>query len=103
MGMFDEVRFTRAMPDGFTAKGTYQTKDLACELDVYEVGDDDRLKKVATCFDGALAVPEDQDFHGWLRFYTFSKGEGCHEVWREYRAKFTDGNLVQIVVVEPNA
>lgn len=46
MGMFDEVIFTRPMPDGYTAEASFQTKDMQCELATYRVFDDGRMLKM---------------------------------------------------------
>lgn len=101
MGMSDNIRFKQPMPDGHMCDdGWFQTKDLACDLDGYEVGEDGRLRKIEVCDpeEGMgtklLDPPEDQDFHGWLTFYDYNRKTGD---WHEYKAKFTDGQLVRIV------
>jgi len=95
MGMFDEVIFTRPMPDGYTAEASFQTKDMQCELATYRVFDDGRMLKMTNGWteDAPLDPPVDTDFHGWLNFYDLDKDGG----WHEYNAKFTDGRLVEIV------
>jgi len=50
MGMFDDVDFEHRMPDGFLALGGYQSKDLDCAGDCYEITADGRL--VATSRSG---------------------------------------------------
>jgi hypothetical protein len=93
--MFDEIRFSQPMPDGYTTSEWFQTKDMGCDLSQYEVGTDGRLMRTRSgCWgEEELTAPEDEDFHGWLNFYTHDKATG----WHEYRAKFTDGRLVEIV------
>lgn len=85
MGLFDDLRCDAPLPDGFPSPDNFQTKDFACELAKYTITADGKLKR------GDEAV----DFHGWLNFYTYTQN-----VWREYNAKFTDGQLMEIVLVE---
>ena len=93
MGMFDDVKCKRTMPDGFEGEW-FQSKDLSCELNTFEITDDGRFVQTGDCQDGKadLPVPKEIDFHGWLNFYTNDKTRG----WLEYNAKFTDGRLVKI-------
>lgn len=92
--MFDEVRCSRILPDGFDGNGVvFQTKDFACNLDSIEITDGGKLTKRDRDEEGAPAV--ELDFHGWLHFYDYSKDK----VWREYAAKFTDGQLVEIKTI----
>jgi hypothetical protein len=118
--MFDYVRCEVPLPDGFT--GELQTKDLGCDMVTHVIRADGRL--VIERIDTTELVPKAErpypdapdgsimalagsmrniksqhvpDFHGWLRFYG---SEGWHVKgtwkWHEYRAKFTDGQLVKI-------
>lgn len=95
MGMFDDVICRRRMPDGHQ-QAAYQTKDFNCLLDTYEITDEGRLIQVewneAT---KEWMFKRDTHFHGFLNFYTFTKDEK----WFEYNAKFTNGQLVEIVAV----
>jgi hypothetical protein len=117
MGMFDWVRCEVPLPDGFD--GPLQTKDFACELGEHVITKDGRLMLAA--LDRVEEVPkeerpypdaapgtlqsfcgiirsfwkhEDANFHGIMRFYGLECGR-----WHEYNAKFTDGQLVDIVQV----
>ena len=86
MGMFDTLQCEIPLPDGFKPEdGEFQTKDLDCCLETYTL-----------TAEGKLLGPdgEDKEFHGWLNFYSL----GPAKDWHEYRAKFTDGRLVQILV-----
>jgi len=128
MGMFDDVRCEAPLPDCFTGVN-FQTKDFACEMDKYTITKGGRLvRRYVADYEPtpeseweyvgatdplhqiwhmhskrkALYAERDTDFHGWLNFYT-SEGRGNTELpykWYEYRAKFTDGNLVEIQRVE---
>lgn len=111
MGMFDDVRCEIPLPDSF-AGVNFQTKDFACEMDKYTITKGGRLVRRYTdplhqiwhmhSKRKAIYAERDTDFHGWLKFYT-SEGGGNTDLpykWYEYRAKFTDGNLVEIQRVE---
>lgn len=124
MGMFDDVRCERELPDGFDGRD-FQTKDFACELDKYTITADGRLKRryvsdwVPTDESEWRYSPDDPDplhqiwhlnskrrpvysecdmnFHGIVNFYTGTgdRKDGTWE-WFQYKAKFTDGTLVSV-------
>lgn len=119
MGMFDDVRVNVPLPDGHT--GAFQTKDMECVLNMYEITAEGRLcvedcdweavppaeRPYPDAAEGSLEQVigsvrrvnlrlRDLDFHGILNFY----GHDERGQWREYNAKFTDGQLVEIKVVE---
>ena len=84
------------MPDGRICN-SFQTKDLSCELNCYEVGDDFRLRKIEYSdyqegMGAKLLSPEDQDYDGWLTFY----GYDASRQWSGYRAEFRNGRLIEI-------
>ena len=116
MGMFDYIRSEIPLPDGFT--GELQTKDFNCDMATHVIRADGRL--ILAVLDHIEEVPlaerpypdetgllkwagsmrtfwrhEDTNFHGIVNFY----GGGGAEPWHEYNAKFTDGQLVEIVQV----
>ena len=120
MGMFDYIRSEVPLPDGF--EGELQTKNFRCELATHVIRADGRL--ILEILDHTEEVPreerpypnddgfrglfgslrsvwrhEDANFHGIVNFY------GRGDRWHEYNAKFTDGQLVEIVALleEPNA
>lgn len=69
MGMFDTVTFRYLLPDGVTG-AEYQTKDLGCECEFYEVSSGGRLlrwmddgTRIDTCFDGMLTLSAGDDYH----------------------------------------
>lgn len=126
MGMFDNVKCEAPLPDGFTAP-CFQSKDFACEMDTYTITSAGRLMRryvqdrVPTPeseweYVGAtdplhqlwhesskwrnIYAERDVNFHGWMRFYTDTgkHADGTFQ-WHEYKAKFTDGQLVEIVPV----
>lgn len=126
MGMFDNVECNVPLPDGLVS--TFQTKDFACEMDTYTITKGGRLwRRYISAYED---VPEsewthhnptnaleaiwhenskqrvvysecDMNFHGILKFYTHvgNRDAGTWK-WHEYRAKFTDGNLFEIVALE---
>ena len=129
MGMYDNVSCERPLPDGFEiAKGAcFQSKDFGCEMDTYTITQDGRLtRRYVSDYED---VPEteweyinptgalekiwhenskrrpiystcDMNFQGWLNFYSAT---GRHRdntwEWHEYRAKFMDGQLQEIMVI----
>ena len=96
--MFDNVKCEVPLPDGWNAINL-QTKHFGCELDLYTITSDGRLTR--RYVSGSKDVPEaysecDMNFHGIFRFY----GTDREKKWHEYAAKFTDGQLVKIEVVD---
>lgn len=114
MGMFDDIRYSGALPDGITGEdceSSFQSKDLECALTQYEIREDGRLWFLAFELVARQRGPDmpgespferrnerwlDSEYHGMLRFY----GNDRHGAWHEYVAKFTDGNLVEIVTAD---
>lgn len=106
MGMFDDVICEVPLPDGWQHT-TFQTKDF----------DEPYLNKYIIRADGRLVLKRpwegsapkdttyvDQNFHGTFNFYSY-EGDPNDETpigdrWHEYTAKFTDGQLVSIVVCD---
>ena len=98
MGMFDDVTVEVPLPDGATLAG-FQTKDFDCLLDTYTIRENGELWRETWLF-GQEHSSERVDFHGRFRFYTFSDEANAMTSWHEYEAKFTDGKLDEIVVLE---
>jgi hypothetical protein len=126
MGLFDYVRCEVPLPDGFD--GELQTKDFDCPyMETYTItkdgrlllryvsewvptpesewkytGDDDPLHKLwhESSKKRPIFADRDINFHGMLGFYghTGRHADGTWR-WHEYSAKFTDGQLIEIVVV----
>ena len=84
MGMFDTVRFRYRMPDGVTGTD-FQTDDLDCECEFYEISAEGRLlrwmgdgTRTDTCFDGMLTLSADVGYHlyfehgtlAWIEVYS---------------------------------
>jgi len=125
MGMFDWLDCKYPLPDGHVSKDhEFQTKDTPLQfLEVYTitaagrlVADEchyeevtkefwERVEKDAKASDDLRgrvrrvvdSADVDQNFHGALVFYGDSETDGF---WRTYRARFTDGALVRIELVE---
>jgi len=96
MGMFDCLSCRRIMPDGFDGNiHSFQTKDFSCDLANYGITDDGKLvryRDYGSAQEDASPVAEIIEHHGYVTFYTYvSQNE-----WHQYRAKFTDGKLVEI-------
>lgn len=97
MGMFDDVRCNYPLPDGLVLSG-FQTKDFHCELDLYTITKEGRLMYQGSVFGGGREKEplKDTQYHGLMRFYTSDNGH----VWHAYQAKFTDGQLVEILKLD---
>jgi hypothetical protein len=98
MGMFDEVYCYAALPDGRDPRGTcFQTKSLPnpcmCR---YRITSGGRL------IDSAR---NDLEADGYITFYTYDREDGNSKTQggipglREYRARFSSGQLQNIVRV----
>ncbi len=102
MGMFDYIRCEVPLPDGFT--GEMQTKDLGCMLKTHIITAGGRLMVDEA---GTFEHPErmaDANWHGFINFYgsegdSNNRGPNSTYRWHEYKAKFTDGQLVGIETV----
>lgn len=114
MGLFDTVYIEVELPDGYKGK-EFQTKDLDCLLDEIKITADGKLMRLhydlvkSDQTSGKREWPifkreneewrplilRDRPFHGIMEFYTREK-----DIWYEYEAKFTDGQLVEIIKVE---
>ena len=101
MGMFDYVRCEVPLPDGSSTEGLFQTKDFDCPyLETYVIRKDGRLIHNKPRYDidppEAVSGEVDTNHHGFLNFYDY---DTTTSIWREYMAKFTDGQLVDIELV----
>lgn len=128
MGMFDYVRCDAPLPDGKpTPRDFFQTKDFGLpQMDIYTITAEGRLIEHVTrseevpkeerpywgkpewfnddgtesffaflgCIRKVPVEDRDMNYHGYLNFYG-----GDRDEWREFNAKFTDGQLVEIVQV----
>ncbi len=83
MGMFDTVTFRYRMPDGRT-ETEYQTKEVDCECEFYEISAEGRLLKWQSDVGGNA----DTNFDG---SFTMTANEG-------YRLYFEQGTLTGIEV-----
>jgi hypothetical protein len=102
MGMFDEVYCYAALPDGRDPRGTcFQTKSLPdpcmCRY---------RITSAGRLIDSA---GNDLEPDGYITFYTVDRGDGDSEAreripgLREYRARFSSGQLQNIVRVNEDS
>jgi hypothetical protein len=125
MGMFDYVQSEIPLPDGF--EGELQSKDFDCEMTTLVIRSNGRLEverfeyeEVPPAerkhpdpndpmhFVGMLRRVnrrwEDLNFHGDFNFYGSNERYGKPDYrWHEYIARFTDGKLVRIDVMEQPA
>ena len=99
MGMFDDVVCEVPLPDGKPGKH-FQTKDFeAPYLEKYTITADGRLFRDKPWWERKKddpPDPSDMNYHGTLNFYDYNTET---KDWREFNAKFTDG---QLVAIEPS-
>lgn len=94
MGMCDELRCHYPLPVAGANARVYQTKDLACRMDAYEIRADGTLWHAHD--DGRWAfVP----LTGEVRFYDLLRREEPRG-WIEWSASFKDGALQHVNLVE---
>jgi hypothetical protein len=107
MGMFDEVICELPLPDGWKHP-VFQTKDFEDPyLDKYVIRADGRLIRKKPWYECEIKADTDMNYHGLLRFYSY-EGDPNDDTpieyrWHEYEAKFTDGALQEILLVEPHS
>jgi hypothetical protein len=96
MGMFDEIRCEVPLPDGGrTADVQFQTKTFPCPC---------MQRYVITQFGRLVdSVGNDLEPEGYITFYSSAveseSGAPGEPAWREYRARFSAGQLLSIVCV----
>lgn len=126
MGMFDTIKCEYKLPVpanldwidfNLIQDKEFQTKDMDCVLNEYTITQDGRLmlKKaeykwvdddnsfLKGYLDEVSSVLEDTNFHGQLNFYCFEYIEKDNKelsICIDYLAKFTDGKLVNISVLD---
>ena len=96
MGMFDFLYCDMPLPDGFKPEGKkgFQTKDLGNYLETYRITESGRLVLEKSLCDDDIG---DKAYHGYITFYGIDgEWEDGHWIWKEYKAKFTDGQCVDI-------
>ena len=115
MGMYDNLQIsTSKLPLSDTEKlaigenPDWQTKDFDCMMSMAKITDDGRLRYLTLEYDwdenaeckltgkkGALVTKDEKwvdiEHHGYVNFYT-----SVNNIWYEFNAKFTDGQLVSI-------
>jgi len=76
MGMFDTVTFRYRLPDGVTGTD-FQTDDLGCESEFYEISAEGRLlrwmgdgTRTDTCFNGMLTLSAGDGYHLYFELGT---------------------------------
>lgn len=98
MGMFDDLNFDYRMPDGFKARG-FQSKDLDCLGDTYEITSDGRLVRmnVSGIVDADYKRPVgDMNYSGMLNIYCSEWKRFGPGIWHEYDLEFVAGRLAVI-------
>lgn len=98
MGMYDNLKCERIMPDGYDGRKTdFQTKSLDCLLDNYTITKDGRFLRKLFWFKGQ-PEPEEKLFPltGEIVFYDYQRQK---DEWHEYRAVFRRGKLKRLTSV----
>lgn len=111
MGMYDSLyisnsllALTEAQQAVMPTNPGWQTKDFDCNLTEIYISDEGKLR-INRWIDGEDNAGnfirqnerlETIEHHGYIRFYST-----IHRVWFEFRAKFTDGQLVEIKRISP--
>lgn len=88
MGLFDEIRCELPLPDGWNpGEKWFQTKSFPDPL----------MQRYIISSRGRLIDSQGNDLEpdGYIAFYA----QGDERDWREYRARFRDGDLSEITVV----
>jgi len=101
MGMFDYIRIeSHLLPITETEQvdieledSDFQTKDMDCFLNEYEITPNGSLILINEMVGGwnYQEAHREIKYHGLLNFYT-----EVHGTWYEFEAKFTDGKMVDI-------
>lgn len=127
MGMFDDIRCDYPLPDPAHNQLSFQTKCLENVLDHYTITVEGRLLREAYDADWVAEDPEvyakkkaegkftlggyinrtnihmeDTNYHGFVTFYDNVRVAGKEAEWVQYKAKFTDGKLVEVVREYPS-
>lgn len=104
MGLYDELRCYWPLPVDGLSDRIFQTKDLECELDLYEIRDDGTLWRQCIRYkadEGGNDIPvttfaRESEFTGEVRFYDFWKHRPVNVAaagWIEFSAYFVRGEL----------
>ena len=82
MGMFDDIKFRYRMPDGYDGND-YQSKDLDCSMDQYEVTPDGKLVRIySSGYPDNVPLPlRDVRHDGLLNIYTALAKNGTNTTW----------------------
>lgn len=113
MGMFDTLRCHYPLPVEGANELEYQTKDLICFMDHYEIREDGTLwheeydvedksdpnavgiKRWSGCMSRVNASWVPSDYTGEVRFYS-----AWDDNWLEWSAYFNDGMLQQVNLIK---
>lgn len=95
MGMYDYLICEIDLPDGFSARHRFQTKDFECLLDLYTITKEGKLELIELDYSSESVKVEATraiDYiDGTITFTNLQNG-----YWREYKATFKAGSLVSI-------
>jgi len=129
MGMYDEIIVEYPLRKyEFLQNEVFQTKDFNNLMDIYKITKDRRLLLEEVKYElvpekerpyygteqwskhfifqiaGSMRRDslgwKDVNYHGIFTFYTLYKETGYKKRWYEFEAKFTNGNLIEIKLLE---
>jgi hypothetical protein len=126
MGMYDDIVCKYSLPypedtKGYTVQG-FQTKDLDCVLNFYEIREDGTLwlrecereyiyddNNDKTFF---VRLPKVKEVRHWwtqlkitqtIRIYNYQRGDGQYDYWIEFELIFVDGKVSNVKLVKFDA
>ena len=103
MGLYDSIFCEMPLPDGYVPNRECQTKALDNELATYRITPEGRLvrEKTGTFRENRPEPPVDMEHHGYIVFCDIDGDANADDAtWHEYQAKFTDGQCVEIALIE---
>lgn len=99
MGMFDDVKCEMGLPNRpnwLNSDKTFQTKDLACQMDTYTIQADGTIFGVDGWTKERFTLEDD---NCTINFYT-DESSGDYSFWVEYKAIIQNGKVKEILCVE---
>ena len=120
MGMFDEINceYPLPMPEdpkGYAGSKNFQTKDLNCLMDLYEIDKDGNLFRYDVKYEREEGNPKSKSIlerigrlkkvsselvrekiTDLINFYDYQQTDGDYDYYIEYQALFRDGTISEI-------
>jgi len=100
MGLFDEVRFECKLPFDFQKLGFFQTKDLGCRMENYQVGKDKKIRQYRYTKSGHRVGNKVCPIYATMRFYTLRELEADKREWIELSTTIVNGSVKKIKLIK---